>query len=100
MSIDRKATPLFPKALEAIAAHSPQLVAVLQRIRTAREGRAAVARLCGMDDRTLQDIGINRADVDQVLAAPWDADPSIELARIRRLRMQADRQGLLRRPMN
>ncbi len=46
-----------------------------------QRGRREIARLASFDDTLLADIGIARADVDWALMQPWNADPSLALAR-------------------
>ena len=69
----------------------------LQKIRAARRSRAVTRQLLTQDDRLLDDIGVSRNDVIQALHVAWDADPAVALAETRRRRLQADRQGLVRR---
>ena len=77
-------------------ASAANLLATLKRIRMARRSRAVTRQLLTHDDRLLTDIGVSRNDVIQALHVAWDADPAVALAEIRRRRLQADRQGLVR----
>jgi uncharacterized protein YjiS (DUF1127 family) len=47
----------------------------------ARRGRREIAQLVRSDDAMLADIGIARADVEWALMQPWNADPSLALAK-------------------
>ena len=50
------------------------------RYQAAREARATVLHLAGLDDRTLQDLGFSRADVDWALNLPIRIDAARALS--------------------
>ena len=87
---------IFHRVFFDIQTNAAGIWRTLQRIRTARRSRAVTRQLLTQDDRLLTDIGVSRNDVIQALHVAWDADPAVALAEIRRRRLQADRQSLLR----
>jgi len=64
---------LFTRAAEGIASVFGRMVANLRN-------RQAIANLSHLDDRTLDDMGIKRGDVQAVLRLPMTDDPSTHLS--------------------
>ncbi len=56
-----------------------RVAAILRRLATLLSNRSAVRRLTELDDRTLKDIGLMRADVSAALAEPLYRDASERL---------------------
>ena len=96
MNTIRRQNTTFHRLFDGIHSSAAARLAKLRRIRVARQSRTATRQLLTHDDRLLNDIGVSRSDVDQALAVAWDADPAVALAEIRRRRLQADQQGLVR----
>lgn len=55
--------------------------AAWKRVNRARRARRELQALAGASDHHLADIGLTRADIDRVLAAPFWVDPSDVLRR-------------------
>ena len=66
----------------------------LRRLYIALKHRLEARRLATFDDRMLNDIGLDRADVDHALNAPFSADPTEILAGRARQRRMANRHKL------
>jgi len=61
------------------------------------EGHRAARRLEALDDRTLDDIGLSRADVSRAVYSPLLEDPRQDLALARHFRITGRNRPLRRR---
>lgn len=66
----------------------------LRRLYVALRNRLEARHLATFDDRMLKDIGLDRADVDHALSAPFSLDPTEILAGRARQRRMANRHKL------
>ena len=57
-----------------------------------RRQRVRLRRLLDHDDRTLEDIGLRRSEIEHALALPWNADPAAEARRLSRRALCLDRK--------
>ncbi len=60
------------------------LVSRTSALTRAYTNRRQIAKLRGLDERGLQDIGLTRSDVDRAMMTPWYDDPSTALSNARR----------------
>ena len=78
--LDREVARARAEAIIGVLSRLGQIVGrVSARVGKWRRYRAAVAELRGLDPRTLDDIGISRADIPRVAAGLW-MPPAIDAA--------------------
>ena len=65
----------------------------VQRLRRCYKGRIAAQHLATLEAWQLDDLGIDRRDVEDALALRWHQDPTELLEERRRKRQQGDRGG-------
>ena len=82
-TIERTFSATTAGPLHRVAAGATQ---VFRRLARAWESRRALRELGAFDDRMLADVGLNRADLRDALAAPLWSDPTALLTRRRRER--------------
>jgi uncharacterized protein YjiS (DUF1127 family) len=82
--------PLVPSKRSVVSLAVGRLLQQMRKMLIALEHRRQVRHLSELDDRTLKDIGLSRAEVDGALAEPLTRDPSLVLVRSaeRRARVQ------------
>lgn len=83
---------LFPLIFGAFVQIEERLLSISDRLYwliSAYRNRSEVRNLLHVDDRTLADIGLSRADVMAALESRFDRDPSADLARCRDVKRQA-----------
>lgn len=79
--------PIDANRVAGTSRHSPLSEAffttgqLLRDFLKVRRGRREIAQLARSSDVMLVDIGITRADVEWALMQPWNADPSLALAK-------------------
>ena len=67
--------------------------ATVSRVYKSWSSRRRVARMTSLDDHVLDDIGVTRTDLYDVLDAPFSQNPSIELERRAQLNRAQWRRG-------